>query len=423
MRVCFLSRRFFPAISGMSVYALNLLKQLVADGHDVTMISQYRGDAAGSGVYGGGPPPEVPGVRVIGLESTGEQAVARGLPADFEADVAAMVAAVEAEHARGAFDVIHAQYGYPNGLAALEASRRTGAPNLVSIQGGDGHWIGPCCSTHRAAMGAVLGHAGALLIGSASFAGEVSGHHGTPLDRFTIVPGATDTTRFRPRDENHLGHLDDPITLLYHGRVDARKGILELVDAFAQLADARPDLRLIISGIGPDVAAVGERVEMLGLGDRVEMPGYASYEDAPEVYRRGDIFVSPTYSEGFSNTILEAMASGLPVISTRAVGVVDCLVDGENGLLVDPRDVDALAAAIGRMVDDGTLRKALARRALADVRSLYSWPAVARKIEGIYEEVAGVTVDDSWSAEYDVRAATVSAADLSCRFRAEPHLL
>ncbi|MEJ7637396.1 MAG: glycosyltransferase, partial [Singulisphaera sp.] len=90
----------------------------------------------------------------------GEQAVARGLPADFEADVAAMVEAAVREHHRRPFDVIHAQYGYPNGLAALEVSRRTGVPNIVSIQGGDGHWVGTCCATHKAAMHAVLGHAG-----------------------------------------------------------------------------------------------------------------------------------------------------------------------------------------------------------------------------------------------------------------------
>ncbi len=62
MRICFVSRRFFPAISGMSVYAVNLLRELVRAGHDVTMISQYRGDAFGTKVYGGGPPPPVPGV-------------------------------------------------------------------------------------------------------------------------------------------------------------------------------------------------------------------------------------------------------------------------------------------------------------------------------------------------------------------------
>ena len=423
MRICFISRRFFPAISGMSVYALNLLRQLVQHGHEVTMISQYRGDAAGAGVYGGGPPPAVPGVRVLGLESTGEQAVGRGEQADFESDVAAMVAAVEAEHAVAPFDVIHAQYGYPNGLAALEASRRTGVPNVVSIQGGDGHWIGTCCSTHRDAMRAVLGHAGAVLIGSASFAEEVSGHHGTPLDRFTIVPGATDIDRFSPRDGARLGALGGPPTLLYHGRVDVRKGILELLDAFASLVNGGRCLRLIISGIGPDVPAVAERVERLGLGERVELSGYASYEEAPEIYRRGDLFVSPTYSEGFSNTILEAMASGLPIVSTRSVGVVDCLEDGRDGLLVEPRDVEGLASAIARLLDDAPLRRKLADRALEEVRAFYSWPALARRIEDVYEAIADRSVDDAWTGLYDCDTATVATSDPSCRFRAQPHLL
>ena len=423
MRICFISRRFFPAISGMSVYALNLIRQLARNGHDVTMISQYRADPAGVEVYGGGPPPPVAGVRVIGLESKGEQAVGRGEPADFEADVAAMVAAVEAEHAREPFDILHAQYGYPTGLAALEASRRIGVPNLVSIQGGDGHWVGTCCSTHRDAIRAVLGHAGALLIGSTSFAEEVSGLHGTPADRFTIIPGATDIERFRPRDESNLGALSEPPVLLYHGRVDARKGVLELLDALATLVDGGRDLRLILSGIGPDVAAVGDRVEWLGLGDRVELAGYSSYAEAPCVYRRGDLFVSPTYSEGFSNTILEAMASGLPVVSTRTVGVVDCLEEGRNGLLVEPRDAQGLADAIARLLDDGALRRDLARHALDDVRALYSWPAVARTIGHVYEEVAAAPVDNSWTGVGDLGTATVAGSDLSCRFRAQPHLL
>ncbi len=97
MRICFVSRRFFPAISGMSVYAENLLRELVAAGHDVTMISQYRGDEEGTRIYGGGPPPAVPGVKVIGLESLGEQEVGHDRPADFEADLAAMVEAAESD--------------------------------------------------------------------------------------------------------------------------------------------------------------------------------------------------------------------------------------------------------------------------------------------------------------------------------------
>ena len=153
MRICFVSRRFFPAISGMSVYALNLLRELVAAGHDVTMISQYRGDPFGMRVYGGGPPPPVPGVRVIGLEQRGEQ---NG--GDFETDVAALVARIRAEHARAPFDILHAQYGYPCGWGGTGGvTRDIGVPNVVSIQGGDGHWVGSCCETHRLAMVRVLG--------------------------------------------------------------------------------------------------------------------------------------------------------------------------------------------------------------------------------------------------------------------------
>ncbi len=422
MRVCFVSRRYFPAISGMSVYALNLLRELVAAGHDVTMISQYRADPAGAGVYGGGQPPAVPGVRVVGLEAMGEREVCAGRPADFEADIGRLVAAVEADHARSPVDVIHAQYGYPTGLAALEAGRRIGRPVVVSIQGGDGHWVGGCCDTHMRAMRAVLLHSHAVLIGSRSFTAEVVANTGVPPGVFTVVPGGTDTCRFRPADETRLGDLGDPPTLLFHGRVDIRKGLMELLDAFAALAAARP-LRLVVSGIGPDVQAAADRVAALGLADRVRFAGYSSYDAAPAAYRLGDVFVSPTYSEGFSNTILEAMASGLPIVSTRSIGVVDCLEQERDALLVEPRDAAGLAAAVARLLDDAPLRRRLAGRALADVRRLYSWPAVGAQIMAVYEAVRHAQPAAGWHHLYDPRTQTAAAADPACRFRAAPHLL
>ena len=423
MRICFVSRRFFPAISGMSVYALNLLRELVAAGHDVTMVSQYRADPAGAGVYGGGPPPPVPGVTVIGLESIGEAHAACGLPADFEGDIERMVQAIEREHARAPFDLLHAQYGYPTGLAALEAGRRLALPVVVSIQGGDGHWVGMCCTTHRDAMRAVLLHADKVLIGSASFADEVAHNHSVPRSIFTIVPGGTDTTRFVARDEARLGELQAPPVLLYHGRVDVRKGVIELLDAGARLVAEGREFRLIVSGIGPDLQAAREHAVAVGLGARVEFTGHVDYEGAPLIYRRGDIFVSPTYSEGFSNTILEAMASGLPIVSTRAVGVVDCLAHERDSLLVEPQDAAGLAAAIARLLDDTPLRQRLARRALDDVRRLYSWQAVGRQIVAAYENVVGSKPDAAWLGLYDPREVSAATADATCRFRADPHLL
>ena len=405
MRICFVSRRFFPAISGMSVYALNLLRELVAAGHDVTMISQYRGDPLGIRVYGGGPPPPVSGVKVIGLEQVGEQD-----GGDFETDVANMKAAILAEHARKPFDILHAQYGYPCGWAVLEASRETGVPNVVSIQGGDGHWVGSCCETHRVAMVRVLDHAGAVLIGCQSFAEEVIHRLGTDPARFTIVPGAVDVSRFTPGPRPPGGV---PM-MLYHGRVDVRKGVLDMLDALAPLAAEGVPFQLLISGIGPTYDETAARIEALGLGGHAVMTGYVDYDDVPQVYRRADIFVSPTYAEGFSNTILEAMASGLAVVSCRSVGVVDCIRDGENGLLTDPGDVPALTGALRRILTQPDERARLAAAGLEECRRVYSWQAVGRQIMQVYAGLAGTRPDRDWP---------VALPSSPCRFRAEPHLL
>jgi glycosyltransferase involved in cell wall biosynthesis len=309
---------------------------------------------------------------------------------------------------REPFDILHAQYGYPTGWAVLLASQRLGIPNLVSIQGGDGHWVGSCCETHRLAMVRVLDHAGALLIGGQSFAEEVSGRLGIDPQRFTIVPGAVDTARFLPGPARGD---DEPARLLYHGRVDARKGALDFLLA---LAATGGDWRATISGIGPDLDAARQLAAELQLDGRLSFTGYADYADVPALYATHDIVVSPTYSEGFSNTILEAMASGLAILSCASVGVVDCLLDGENGLLTEAGDVEALATALTALISDRSLCSRLSAAALEECRSTYSWETVGRQIMTVYDGLAGTAPDVAFEASLPLAP---------CRFRAEPHLL
>ncbi len=409
MRVLFLSRRYFPAISGMSVYARNLLTELVRAGHEVTMVSQYRGDATGTAIYGGGPPPALDGVRVIGRRSVGEED-----GGDWERDIDDMVATVLAAHRETPFDVLHAQYGYPTGWAALLAGRALGLPVVVSIQGGDGHWVGSCCDMHRLAMERVIAHADAVLIGCESFAAEVVDRLGVERARFTIVPGAVDVARFGPAPGRAPGDAGDPVRILYHGRVDRRKGALDLVEALALLRDRAVAFAATISGIGPDLEATRALVGERGLDGQVQFTGHADYGAVPAIYHAGDLFASPTYAEGFSNTVLEAMASGLPIVSCRAVGVMDCLRDGENGLLVEPGDVPGQAACLERLIRDPALRRRLATAALDECRATYSWAAVAASIMGVYARVR--------TARPDPGLDTVLPRS-DCRFRATPHLL
>ena len=393
----------------MSVYAENFLRRLVAAGHDVTLIAQYRGDPFGVSVYGGGPPPPVDGVRVVGREQLGEQD-----GGDFERDVADLVDTIRSEHARAPFDVIHAQYGYPPGYAVLLASRELGVPCVTSIQGGDGHWVGSCCRTHEIAMRRVLECDGPALIGGDSFRTEVCERLGVAPERFTIVPGAVDTEKFQPRGGRAPGTLAPVPVLLYHGRVDRRKGVLDFIAALALLAP-RHAFRAIVSGIGPDVEATRDAIAEAGLEDRVEMRGYVAYDDVAAIYREGDIFVSPTYAEGFSNTILEAMASGLPTVSCRSVGVVDCLRDNENALLTEAGDRNGLASALERLLTDGALRERLGMAALAECRRMYSWFAVATRILDAYRDAIARGVAAHGAFEPLVIE--------PCRFRLTPHLL
>ena len=225
------------------------------------------------------------------------------------------------------------------------------------------------------------------------------------------MPGAVDIERFHPDPARPEA---DPPVMLYHGRVDARKGVLDLLDAARQLRDTGDRFRLLISGIGPTFEETAAAIPGLGLRGLVEMTGYVEYADVPEVYRRADIFVSPTYAEGFSNTILEAMATRLAVVSCRSVGVVDCIRDGENGLLTEPGDRNGLAEALRRVLRDGEFRRGLADAALWECRAVYSWSKVGRQIMDVYAEVAGRKPDLDWSPQLPVTP---------CRFRAEPHLL
>ncbi|RZM09451.1 MAG: glycosyltransferase, partial [Sphingomonas sp.] len=122
---------------------------------------------------------------------------------------------------------------------------------------------------------------------------------------------------------------------------------------------------------------------------------------------------SPTYAEGFSNTILEAMACGLAVVSCHAVGVVDCVRDGENGVLTAPGDVPALVVSLTRVITDTSLRTRLATAALEECRRVYSWDAVGQQIVGVYRDLR-----DRPQTAFDTELPMTP-----CRFRSEPHLL
>jgi glycosyltransferase involved in cell wall biosynthesis len=151
------------------------------------------------------------------------------------------------------------------------------------------------------------------------------------------------------------GNGNEPLSLLFVGRLIREKGIFEALDAFAAISESH-DCRMVLVGDGPEAPAIAQRVAELGLQDRVGLAGFFEGRSLHDVYSAADIFVFPSYREGFPTAVTEAMAAGLPVITTRTRGMADHLAPERNALLVQPRDTAALIVALRRILDDPELR-------------------------------------------------------------------
>ena len=151
--------------------------------------------------------------------------------------------------------------------------------------------------------------------------------------------------------------LHQPIRLLYVGYLKHMKGLEYLIDAVRRLVHNGMDVELSLVGTGPYEGVVREKVQRGGLSDRVRFSGYVVMGDAlNRHYDEADIFVFPSLSEGSPRVVLEALAHGLPTVSTRVGSVTDLIEDGRSGLLVDTRDAEGIAAAITRYVSDDSFR-------------------------------------------------------------------
>ncbi|MFV2053301.1 glycosyltransferase family 4 protein [Aliiroseovarius sp. YM-037] len=147
--------------------------------------------------------------------------------------------------------------------------------------------------------------------------------------------------------------------LLFVGRLAAVKGLPVLFDALEALHPKHPDLHVTIIGDGPDRAALEERAR--ALSDMVDFVGYKSQAEVAETLRRMDMLVLPSFAEGVPVVLMEAMAAGIPVVTTRIAGVPELVENGVSGVLAPPGDAGALADAISGLLGDADLRAKMGR--------------------------------------------------------------
>jgi glycosyltransferase involved in cell wall biosynthesis len=247
-------------------------------------------------------------------------------------------------------DILHAHW-----LPAGWVASRTGTPYIVQVWGTDLELVR---RVPRLARG-VLGRA-RLVIASSTALADQARQLGAREVR--VIPSGVEIPP-------EIGAEAEPAEVLYAGRLSAEKGVLELVEA------AR-GLNLVVAGDGP-------------LRSRVPSArGFVPHDELQRLYARAAVVACPSRREGFGVACLEAMAHARPVVATSVGGLRDLVVDGETGLVVPPRDPQALREALGRLLGDSELRRRLGTAGRLRAQERFSWPSVTDAMLAAYAEAA-----------------------------------
>jgi glycosyltransferase involved in cell wall biosynthesis len=214
-----------------------------------------------------------------------------------------------------------------------------------------------------------------------------------PGQRIAVVPNAV-RTRHPLRAEaslrqrkTELGVSPDEKLILCIGRLSKEKAQIDMVGAVAQLTKTRPNLalRLMILGDGSERERITQAIEAAGLEKHVTLAGHL--KDLTPYYEAADVVAIPSLSEGSPNVLLEAMASGVPVVATRVGGIPEIVAHEETALLIPAQDAAAMAAGLDRLLSETVAASAMAGRAFEKVEKEYSPESRASSLVNIYADV------------------------------------
>jgi glycosyltransferase involved in cell wall biosynthesis len=375
MRILMINSEYPPIGGGAGNATENLARCLTGMGHQVRVLTAHYGS-------------------LPFLEQHGDVSVYRILAARRRADRSnafeqlAFIAAASGR-APGLVrqfrpEVVLAFFGMPSGAAAwlLKASFRI--PYVVSLRGGDVPGFRPYdFRTYHKLIGPLLRliwHAASAVVANSNGLRDLARAF-EPSIAVPVVPNGVDLARYVPGVRAW-----SPVRLMSVGRLVYQKGLDLGLRSLADLKDLHWEW--IIVGDGPQVDALRALSGELGLEERIRFTGWLSHDQLLEWYHQANMFLFPSRHEGMPNAVLEAMASGLPVIATRIAGNEELVAHGETGILVNPEDVDGLRIGLRRLMTDESARRRMGEASRRRVEDHYSWDRAARQYEALLLDAA-----------------------------------
>lgn len=285
------------------------------------------------------------------------------------------------------YDLIHCHWLIPQGFFAAIVDKVGGLPLVVTVHGGD-------IFTENRMIAAM----NRFVLKRCTFCTPVS----RPIERRVrglyagvrseVISMGVDLNQFNPcrRSEDLRNRLGGDPLLLFVGRIAEKKGVPYLLRAMPRILSRFAKARLVIIGSGPDETLVDHEIERQRLHDSVTRIGRVGQGDLPPYMASPSLFIMPSVvaesgdTEGLPVVLMEALASGVPVVASDVGGVADLIRHGETGLLAEQRNSEDLAEKCIRMLKDETLRRATVENARRLIDRDFSWPGVAERFERIF---------------------------------------
>jgi Glycosyltransferase len=294
---------------------------------------------------------------------------------------------VEAALKNAGADVLHVFFGNV-AVHLLPLLERTRLPVVVSFHGAD--VTGAIASeAYREARVRMFARADAVACRSTALADAVA-ELGCAREKLVVMPTSLPEIPFHPRELPADGSLQ----LVQACRLIPKKGLATSLRAFAVLAQEFPRMTFTIAGTGPLEPELRALAHQLGIAGWVRFAGFLNQSALRELYASAHVFLHPSETagsdvEGVPNALLEAAASGLPVVATRHGGIPEAIADGSEGLLVEEGDVAAVVAAVRRLVSDPALHARIANDGAAAVRAKFSAASASLRMAELYGRLAG----------------------------------
>ena len=375
MRVALCTDYFYPSIGGVQSHIAGLASELERRGHEAVILAkQVRADLLNG--------------STLTLQSHKKVFYVKSIFPLPIILVPPRPAEIREVITRGRFDIVHAHHAFtPTSLLSISSAEKLRVPSILT-----NHTIFLASDAkHIWVPASYVLYPYRRYINKASLITAVSRAAAKFIEHFAkgkeiiVVPNGVDVERFTfVAVKTSL--LEEP-TILYVGRLAYRKGLHVLVRAIPLVLKEIPDAQLLIVGEGYMDSFLKMLIKSLNLEENVKMLGFISDENLPELYASSHLFVLPSlHCESFGVTLLEAMASGRPIIASNVGGIPEVIEDGVTGLLFRRGDAQDLADKIIKVLNDNKLARTLAFNARKLVKERYSWTVIANKVEDLYEK-------------------------------------